>query len=62
MLRVDRATKEKKGVEIRTEGVGKVKREGGGGGYRGKEGAVPELCSRVQSTKTSKTSCLHLKS
>lgn len=31
MLRVDRATKEKKGVEIRTEGVGKVKREGGGG-------------------------------
>lgn len=32
MLRVDRATKEKKGVEIRTEGVGKVKREGGGGG------------------------------
>lgn len=30
MLRVDRATKEKKGVEIRTEAVGKVKREGGG--------------------------------
>ena len=54
----------------REEGSGNKDRGGrkgekgrGRAGYRGgKEGAVPELCSRVQSTKTSKTSCLHLKS
>lgn len=47
---------------MRTEAVGKGEKRRGRKGYSEKREAVPELCPRVQSTKTSKTSSLHLKS
>ena len=56
------ADKEKRVVEIRIQAVEEVKREQGGKDTETKVGAVPDLCSRGQSTKTSKTSSLHLKS